>query len=57
MICDLFFPRVPKHAVCKLKLEKILSREDFVSFYSCPGFVLQYSLYRKGNYAFTLYFV
>lgn len=49
-----FFPSIPKHAVFKLKLEKILNREDFVSFYNCAGFVLQYSLYKKGSHAFTL---
>lgn len=53
-ICDMFFPSIPKHAVFELKLEKILNREDFVSFYDCAGFVLQYSLYKKGSYAFTL---
>lgn len=53
-ICDVFFPSIPKRAVLKLKLDKILNREDFVSFYNCAGFVLRYSLYKKGSHAFTL---
>lgn len=50
----MIFPSIPKCDVFKLKSEKILNREEFVSFYNCAGFVLQYSFYKEGSHVLTL---